>query len=161
MNLRKILIWSGVGLLVTGIAMWLKVQIELSKSLVYGTANSKLKKLTPSELAVEFNMTIDNPTTLNFGINGMNIDVYANGVKVTNILSAVPKLVSANSMTYIPLKMTLNPQSLIQNTGVLLSTGLSLDNVVLTMKGSLKIRKFGFVFPVPFIYTSTYKQLMG
>jgi hypothetical protein len=50
---------------------------------------------------------------------------------------------------------------LIQNTSALLSTGLKLDNVVLTMRGVLKIKKFGIPIPVPFIYKSTYKEIMG
>jgi hypothetical protein len=50
---------------------------------------------------------------------------------------------------------------LIQNTSALLSTGLKLDNVVLTMKGKLKIKKFGVPLSIPFIYTATYKELMG
>jgi hypothetical protein len=50
---------------------------------------------------------------------------------------------------------------LVQNTGTLLQTGLNIDNVVLTMRGFLRIRKFGIPVKVPFVYTATYKELMG
>ena len=91
----------------------------------------------------------------------MDIDVLANGVKVSNIFSQVQVKLEANKLTAIPLKLTINPQLLIQNTSALLSTGLNIDNVVLTMKGKLKIKKFGVPLSIPFIYTATYKELMG
>lgn len=161
MDAKKVLLITGaVGVLV-GVGLWAKYQAELTYKLVYGTRNAKLKKIMPTEVIAEFELTIDNPTELNVGINGMDIDVYANGVKVTNILSQVPVVLSPNKMTAIPLKLSLNPQTLVQNTGTLLQTGLNIDNVVLTLKGSLKIKKFGIPLKVPFVYTATYKELMG
>ena len=161
MNVRKILIWTGAISLAVGIGMWLKYQMELSYKLVYAIINPKVKKVSPKEVIVEFDLTIDNPTELTVGINGMDIDVLANGVKVSNIFSQVQVKLEANKLTAIPLKLTINPQLLVQNTSALLSTGLNIDNVVLTMKGKLKIKKFGVPLSIPFIYTSTYKELMG
>lgn len=161
MNIRKALIWTGAISLAVGIGLWIKYQLELSYKLVYNTINPKIKKVTPKEVIAEFDMTIDNPTELNVGINGMDIDVYANGVKVSNIFSKVQVQLEPNKMAKIPLKLTLNPQLLLQNTTALLSTGLNIDDVVLTLKGKLKIRKFGVPLSIPFIYTATYKELMG
>lgn len=161
MNVRKILIWTGAISLAVGVGMWLKYQMELSYKLVYAIVNPKVKKVSPKEVIVEFDLTIDNPTELTVGINGMDIDVLANGVKVSNIFSQVQVQLESNKLTAIPLKLTINPQLLIQNTSALLSTGLKLDNVVLTMKGKLKIKKFGVPLSIPFIYSATYKELMG
>ena len=161
MNVRKILIWTGAISLAVGIGMWLKYQMELSYKLVYAIINPKVKKVSPKEVIVEFDLTIDNPTELTVGINGMDIDVLANGVKVSNIFSQVQVKLEANKLTAIPLKLTINPLLLVQNTSALLSTGLNIDNVVLTMKGKLKIKKFGVPLSIPFIYTATYKELMG
>ena len=161
MNVRKILIWTGAISLAVGVGIWLKYQMELSYKLVYAIVNPKVKKVSPKEVIVEFDLTIDNPTELTVGINGMDIDVLANGVKVSNIFSQVQVRLEANKLTAIPLKLTINPLLLVQNTSALLSTGLNIDNVVLTMKGKLKIKKFGFPLSVPFIYTATYKELMG
>jgi LEA14-like dessication related protein len=161
MDLKKILIWSGIASIVVGASLWVKYQMELSYKLIYGIDNSKLKKITLNDVAVEFDMVIENPTELKVGINGMDIDVYANGVKVTNIFSQIPVTLEPSNTASVPLKMSFNPQSLVQNTGALLSTGTNLDNVVLTMKGVLKIKKFGIPIPIPFVYTATYKELMG
>jgi LEA14-like dessication related protein len=161
MNLKKVLIWTGVATTVVGISLWIKYQMELSYKLKYGVANTKLKKVTPTEVAIEFDMTIENPTELKVGINGMDIDVYANGVKVTNIFSQVPVALNPQSTSSLPLKLSINPQSLVQNTGILLQTGLDINNVVMTMRGVLKIRKFGIPIPIPFVYTTTYGELMG
>ena len=161
MNIRKALIWTGSIALATGIALWLKYQMELSYKLIYSIANTKVKKVSSKEVIVEFDLNIDNPTELIVGINGMDIDVFANGVKVSNIFSQVQVQLEANKKVAIPLKLTINPQLLVQNTTALLSTGLNIDNVVLTMKGKLKLKKFGVPLSVPFIYTATYKELMG
>ena len=161
MNVRKILIWTGAISLAVGVGLWLKYQLELSYKLVYAIVNPKVKKVSPKEVIVEFDLTINNPTELTVGINGMDIDVLANGVKVSNIFSQVQVQLESNKLTAIPLKLTINPQLLIQNTSALLSTGLKLDNVVLTMKGKLKIKKFGVPLSIPFIYSATYKELMG
>ena len=161
MNVRKILIWTGAISLAVGVGLWLKYQMELSYKLVYNIVNPKVKKVSSKEVIVEFDLTIDNPTELTVGINGMDIDVLANGVKVSNIFSQVQVQLEANKLTAIPLKLTINPQLLAQNTSALLSTGLNINNVVLTMKGKLKIKKFGVPLSIPFIYTATYKELMG
>lgn len=161
MNVRKILIWTGAISLAVGIGMWLKYQMELSYKLIYNIRNPKVKKVSSKEVIVEFDLTIENPTELTVGINGMDIDVLANGVKVSNIFSQVQVQLEANKLTAVPLKLTINPQLLVQNTSVLLSTGLNIDNVVLTLRGKLKIKKFGVPLNVPFIYTATYKELMG
>lgn len=161
MNVRKVLVWTGAIALATGVALWLKYQLELSYKLIYDIKNTKVKKVSQKEVIVEFDLTIDNPTELTVGINGMDIDVLANGVKVSNIFSQVKVQLEPNKLTSVPLKLTINPQLLVQNTTALLSTGLNIDNVVLTMKGKLKIKKFGVPLSVPFIYTSTYKELMG
>ena len=161
MNVKKALIWAGIGTFLVGAGLWIKYQIELSYKLIYGIANTTLKKVTPTEVAVEFDMTIENPTELKVGINGVDIDVYANGVKVTNIFSSVPVILDKESDVAIPLRMVLNPSELVQNIGALTSTGLNIDNVVLTMRGVLKIKKFGIPIPVPFIYKATYKEIMG
>jgi LEA14-like dessication related protein len=161
MNVRKILIWTGVVSLAVGIGLWVKYQLELSYKLVYNIVNPKVKKVSPKEVVAEFDLTIDNPTDLTVGINGMDIDVLANGVKVSNIFSKVQVQLEASKLTSIPLKLTINPLLLVQNTSALLSTGLKIDDVVLTMRGKLKIKKFGVPLSIPFIYTATYKELMG
>lgn len=161
MDLKKVLIWTGVATMAVGVAMWIKYQMELSYKLIYGVTNTKIKKVSPSEVVVEFDMTIKNPTELKVGINGMDIDVYANGVKITNIFSQVPVALNPNSTSSLPLKLAINPQNLVQNTGVLLQTGTDINKIVLTMKGVLKIRKFAIPIPIPFIYTTTYGELMG
>jgi LEA14-like dessication related protein len=161
MDTRKKIIWAGVITLAAGIALWFKYQLELSYKLIYNVRNPKVKKFSATEFIVEFDLTIDNPTELTVGINGMDIDVLANGVKVSNIFSQVQVQLESNKLTSVPLRLTINPQLLVQNTSVLLSTGLNIDNVVLTLRGKLKIKKYGVPLSVPFIYTSTYKELMG
>lgn len=161
MDIKKTLIGAGVISLLIGIGLWLKFQAELSGKLIYGIRGSVIKKFTPKQIDLEFFLTIDNPTELIVGVNGIDIDVYANGVKVTNIFNQVPTTINPNGNTSIPLRMSFNPNTLIQNTGVLLQTGLNIENVVLTMKGTIKVNKFGLNLKVPFTYTATYKELMG
>jgi len=161
MDLKKILIGTGILTVIVGASIWIKNQVELSSKLIYNSKNPKLKKVTPTEVIVEFDMTIENPTNLNIIMNGMDVDVYANGVKVTNIFSQIQVPLISMETASIPLRLSINPTSLIQNTGVLFQTGLSLNNVVLTLKGYLKLKKFGIPLRVPFVYTSTYGELMG
>jgi LEA14-like dessication related protein len=161
MDTRKKIIWAGVITLAAGIALWFKYQLELSYKLIYNVRNAKVKKFSPSEFIVELDLTIDNPTELTVGVNGMDIDILANGVKISNIFSQVKVQLRPNKLTAVPLKFTINPQLLVQNTSALLSTGLDIDNVVLTMRGKLKIQKYGVPLIIPFTYTSTYKELMG
>lgn len=160
-NLKKTLIWSSIAVAVVGIGVYLKHQIDLASKLVYDFKNLKLKKVTPTEVSIEFNLEVDNPTKLIITSKKVNMNVYANGVYVTNIYSGVPKVIRPFSKSYIPLKMSLNPKELLQNTTQILQGSANLNPMVLTFKGHLVVQKYGLPVPIPFIYTTTYGELMG
>jgi len=161
MDGKKILLWAGIATLIVGIGMWAKKQMNLASQLIYGTRNVRLKKITPTDVVIELDLTIDNPSVFNAIIYKIDINVFANGVKATNIINDVQVAIMPNAKTGVPLKMSFNPKDLGQNVGVLLSTGFNIDNVVLTFRGVLRISKNGIPFTIPILYTSTYKELLG
>lgn len=160
LTLKKGLILTGVGIVVIGAGLYVKHQISMMNELVYDTKNPKLKKITPMEAIIEIDLIIKNPTELSVTISGVDVDILANGVKASNVYSSVPTELKPNSTASVPLKISVNPQTLIQNTGILMSTG-ALTNINLEFNGLLKIKKFGIPIPIPFSYYTTYKEIMG
>lgn len=158
---RTALILLGSAGVLTGVGLWAKYQAGLSYKLGYDFKNFKLKQFTLNNVALECDLVIDNPTELAVTLRGVDLDVLINGVKVTNVLSTVNTPIEPNSKTNVPLKLSFNPSSLVQNTGILLSTGLNLDNAVMTLRGKIKVRKYGLPLLIPFIYTDTYKNIVG
>jgi len=161
MDGKKILMWGGIATLIVGIGMWAKKQMNLASQLIFGTRNVRLKKVTATDVVIELDLTIDNPSVFNATIYKIDINVFANGVKATNILNEVQVAIMPNAKIGVPLKMSFNPKDLGQNVGVLFSTGFNIDNVVLTFRGVLKISKNGIPLTIPILYTSTYKELLG
>jgi LEA14-like dessication related protein len=159
--MKRGLIWVGVGSLLVGAGMWIKYQMDLSGKLVYGIKNAKLKKVTLDAVYLEMDLVITNPTEINVGINSVDVDIYANNVFITNIVNNVPIEIKPNSNSSVPLKIKINPKQLITDTGSLFNSGFKMDDVVIKTKGILKIKKFGIPIPIPFVYSSKYKEMVS
>jgi hypothetical protein len=80
---------------------------------------------------------------------------------LTNIKSKKESFVLKNSTTLIPLVLDVNPTLLSKNSFELINLATNLKATRLTFRGKIKVRKFGLVIPVPFIYNTTYGELMG
>jgi len=161
MNMKKVFIWGGVLALVGGIVLWVKYQSELASKLVYSMKNAKLRKINANQILADFDFEVKNPTELTINIDSIDIDVYGNDVLLTNIKSKKESFVLKNSTTLIPLVLDVNPTLLSKNSFELINLATNLKATRLTFRGKIKVRKFGLVIPVPFIYNTTYGELMG
>lgn len=157
--MKKTLIWVGAITLLAGVGLYAYKQYELSNLLSYDYKNITTPVISRNKVVVEFDLIVTNKGELKETITKINIDVYANGVYATKIISRDELVIEPKGKTIARLQMILNPAMLYQNANVLSSKGL--DNLELKFKGSISVRKLGISIPIPFIYNTTYKEFMG
>lgn len=159
--MKKTLIWVGAITLLAGVGMYLKTQYDLSMKVGYTYTNFKLNYASKDKLTIDFDLNIKNEGELELDITKIDIDVYANEVYATRIFSDKELVIKPNSTGSVKMQIILNPSSIIRNINQLAFGANSLGDMRLKFKGKIKVRKFGINIPIPFVYSTTYKELMG
>ena len=159
--MRKALIFIGVATLATGVALYLKYQWELTYKLIYNYKNFKLNFISKDKMTINFDFILENKGDLAINVEKIDIDVFANEVYATRIYSDKQLPIKPLSTTSVPMQMIMNPSLIIQNINQLAFGASSLDNMRIKFKGKIKVRKLGMNIPIPFVYSTTYKELMG
>lgn len=156
--MKKILLLSGVSLLVIGTAFYLKTQIDLAKSFCTKTKGFKLLKIGIDNVSILFEIVIKNKSDVGIKILETNIDVYANGVIITNVVQKDLAEIKPRMEAVLSVTTNFNPSKIVSDLKNIFTSG-SLNNIVIEFKGSLKIKKFGIPFNIPVNYKTTYKEL--
>jgi LEA14-like dessication related protein len=156
--MKKILLLSGFSLLVLGTAFYIKTQIDLAKSFCTKTKGFKLLKIGIDNVSILFEFVIKNKSDVGIKILETNIDVYANGVNVTNILQKDLAEIKPRKEAAFTVLTNFNPRKIASDIKTIFNSS-SLNNIVIEFKGSLKIKKFGIVFNIPVDYKTNYKEL--
>ena len=156
--MKKILLLSGVSFLIAGTAIYLKTQVDLAKSFCFSTKGFRLLKIGIDNVSILFDFVIKNKADVGINIIETNIDVYANGVKVSNVYQGDLAEIKPRAEAIFSTKVNFNPKSLIKDIKTILISS-SLNNIVFDFKGYAKVKKFGITFRIPVNYKSTYKEL--
>lgn len=159
--MKKALIWVGVATVLTGLALYMKYQWELTYKLVYNYKNFKLNFISKDKITITFDFVLENKGDLEINVEKIDIDVYANEVYATRIYADKTLPIKAKSTTSVPMQMIFSPQLIFKNINQLAFGASSLDDMRIKFKGKIKVRKLGMNIPIPFIYSTTYKELMG
>jgi LEA14-like dessication related protein len=156
--MRKILLVSGVSLLVLGASFYIKTQIDLAKSFCTKTKGFRLLKIGIDNVSILFDFVIKNKADVGIKILETNIDVYANGVFISNILQQNLAEIKPRGEAVFTVKTDFNPSKIVSDLKTIF-TSSSLNNIVIEFKGKLKVKKFGITFSVPVNYKTNYKEL--
>lgn len=124
MNKKIGFIVGGIGLAIGGYAYYLKKQADKLMSIQYRFQNIKFKNVGLTNVKINADIVIDNPSDVKFTINGYNIDILFKGTKIANIQkSNINTTLVPNGVATLPIEVQLNPVSVTQNLlSVLLSS---------------------------------------
>jgi len=159
--MKKTLLVVGALALLTGVGLYVKAQYELSYKLVWNYKNFKLNYISADKAVINFDFSIQNKGELEILVRKIDIDVYANEVYVTRIFSDKDLIILPNETTSVPMQIILNPKTIIGNLNQLAFGSSTLNDMRLKFKGKIVVKKFGVRIPIPFVYSTTYKELMG
>lgn len=150
----------GITALVGGVAWYISYMISMSQKLVYGYKNIKFGQFKNGKLILKLDLTIKNTTELDVNVRGVDLDILANDVFISRIFSNIEVSIKPFQTASVPIAVQLSPKDIVANWRDIMFGAGELTNMQLTLKGKIKVRKFGVPIPIPFKYTSALKEMM-
>lgn len=140
-----------VGILsaIAGIAWYAVQQAQFAKKLLYSFHNFKLNQISSDRLSLGVDVTIENSTALTVTIEGFDLDVYINDTFVSKVDSNAVKKIPANTSIDLPASININPSQFFSDLTTILFGASSLSTTKISIRGKVKVEKFGIPFKVP------------
>lgn len=139
-NGKKWLIGIGVvsTLLLAYAAISIKKQVDLAKKIKFDLVSIKPLIIALKEIGFKITMSIQNVSDLNIDINGIDLDVYANGIFVNKVRQNQRQVVHAQSTNKFSFNVYMNPLDVLKDVKVSdLTQALDYKNIKLKMKGTV------------------------
>jgi len=157
---KLLLALGGLGLLGTGLYLYLKKQSDLLSQFDYKIAGVKIKRITLVELSFDVILLFTNKSAIEAKVNRIYVDLFLEGKNVGYVTQSASFIIPANGSSNIPLSVSINPQSVLLNiTDILLGTASKKD-MNFSMKGFANI-KSGFVsITMPIEYQTSLKEYL-
>lgn len=123
--------------------------------------NIKVLEFSKSNVSIEADMVFNNPNRFSVNLESMDMELFVNNTKVTDIQQTSATSIAANSDFEIPVKldyspletMTSDPQQLINSFGSILVN----KNADVLIKGTAAFSILGVKIKVPINHTETVK----
>ena len=151
----------GIGIaigVIGGVAFYVYKQLSYAKKLCYSFSGVKIKEASISKVVVDMDYGIKNLDKLKIEIKGVSLDVFVDGKFTTKIKDTQSIKIEPFSKTVIPLNIVFYPKDLASDiTSLILGGGY--QQIPITFKGQIKLKKLGIVFSIPISETYTIKQL--
>ena len=116
MNKKIGFIVGGLGLAIGSYAYFLKKQADKLTAMEYRFQNIKFTNIGISNVKINADIVVNNPSDVKFTINGYNIDIFFKGKKIANIQkSNISTTLVPNGTATLPIEVQLNPISVTEN----------------------------------------------
>jgi LEA14-like dessication related protein len=145
----KVLRNVGILSVIAGVTWYAVQQAKFAKKLLYSFHNFKLNQISAERLSLGVDVSIENDTSLTVTIEGFDLDVYINDVFVSKIDSSAVKKIPSRTNIDLPASININPSQFFNDlTGILFGAS-SLASTKISIRGKVKVEKFGIPFKVP------------
>ena len=158
---KALLIFAGLGVLGYGIYRYLKVQGKLLSDFDWKISGVQFLKLTVNEVVINFSILFTSKSSIEAEIQKLYLDLYVNGKNVGFVEENRAFIIPAKGSSIIPIKISINPQSIFKNVVDVLLGAVSQKDVILSMDGFASI-KSGFVkTTLPLKYETSIKKKLA
>jgi hypothetical protein len=107
---------GGIGLAIGGYAYYLKKQYDKLKGLQYRVQNIRFDNIGLTNVRINAEIVINNPTEVKFTINSYDIDIIFKGTKLANVKkSGINTTLLPNGVASLPVTVQLDPLSVGEN----------------------------------------------
>ena len=134
--------WTLTTLFLASSGVYAGIGVNLLLQVCYSITKYRITGIDSKYIHIDFMMQVFNPSKLNVGITGYNIDVYLNDTKVSNLSSAKPKTLEGEkpSTLTLPIKIDyLNVFEKVKSQSVVnLFLNKKFDKIIFTFKGNFK-----------------------
>jgi len=157
-GLKALLLASGVGIIGYALYRYYKMQINFLKDYQYKVTGFKVVSLTSDNVSFDISTRITNISNVEAKVTEIYLDVYVNNALVGNINEVKDILVKANGSSDFSFRIAFNPKIVLNNIINIVTLSVALKDVVVNLKGYIRV-KSGFISTsIPFEYSTTLKE---
>ena len=134
------------------------MQIDFLKDYQYKVTGLKLVNLSTDNVSFDVSTRITNISNVEAKVTEIYLDIYVNNALVGNINEVKDILVKANGFSDFSFRIAFNPKIVLNNIINIVTLSVALKDVVVNLKGYIKV-KSGFISTsIPFEYNTTLKE---
>lgn len=158
---KALLIIGGLSVLGFGIYKYFKTQADLLLQFTWDFKGFKIKKFSLSEIALDLSIVFRSKANIEAKITKLYLDAFLNGKNVGYVSEEQSFIIPAKGSATIPLFISLNPKSVINNV-IDLSLGVAKNkDVKLTLSGYAKVESGFFKTTLPIKYETSVKEYLS
>jgi LEA14-like dessication related protein len=146
---KKVLIGLGVLALAGGGYLYVSKQVQNAYKLEYIPKDYRLVSLNKGTLNATLFLEVKNPTDLEAVIKRYNFVVSLNGHKVADVKSKSGFDLKPFSSKVIEVDIKANLKQVLGSTGAAMMLTPDFKNLIINLKGSLGVNKFGLPISIP------------
>jgi LEA14-like dessication related protein len=157
-GLKTVSILAGLGLIGYAIYRYYLKQIDILKNITFKVQGIKIREFSKKKVSLDVSALIFNASNVEVTITQMYLDVYANGVKVGDINEIKDILIKPKQSTFISFNFSLDLSLIAKNIVDLITISVSSKDMIIDIKGYIKVKNGFLSTPVPFEYTTNLKK---
>jgi hypothetical protein len=157
-GLKALLIASGVGIIGYALYRYYKKQIDFLKDYEYKVTGLRLVTLTSDNASFDVDTRITNISNVEAKVTEIYLDLYVNNALVGNINEVKDILVKANGSSDFSFRISFNPKIVLKNIINIVTLSVALKDVVVNLKGYIKVKSGIITTSIPFEYSTTLKE---
>lgn len=157
-GLKALLIASGVGIIGYALYRYYRKQIDFLKDYQYKVTGLRIVNLTSDNASFDVNTRITNISNVEAKVTEIYLDLYVNGALVGNINEVKDILVKANGSSDFSFRISFNPKIVLKNIINIVTLSVALKDVVVNLKGYIKVKSGLLSTSIPFEYNTTLKE---
>lgn len=158
---KALLLFGGLSILGFGVYRYFKIQTQLLKDFTWDFKDFKIRKFSFTEIAIELSIIFRSKANIEAKITSLYLDGYLDGKNVGYVSQLDTFIIPANGSATIPLFISLNPKSVINNI-IQLSLGVAKNkDVKLTLDGYAKVESGYIKTTLPIKYETSVKEYLS
>ena len=159
-GLKTVSILAGLGIIGYAIYRYYMKQIDFLKDITYEVRGLKIKEFSKQKVSVDVTALIFNASNVEATVTQMYLDVYTNGVKVGNVNEIKDILIKPKQSTLIDFNFSFDPTIIAKNIVDLITISVSSKDIVINIKGYIRVKSGFLSTPLPFEYTTNLKSYL-
>jgi LEA14-like dessication related protein len=150
------------GITAIGVALYryYMKQIDFLKDIKYSVTGIKVIAITKENISLEITAQIYNASNVEAVIKEINLDVFVNGIKTGEVKEVKDMIVYPNNYSFFSFNFSFNPKVIGENILNILTLSVSLRDVVLNLKGDVKIQSSFVKANLPFEWSSNLSKFI-
>ena len=149
-GLKTISIIAGVGLIGYAIYRYYQKQVGFIKDITYQITGLKIREFSKSRVSLDISATIFNASNVEATVTQMYLDVFINGIRVGNVNEIKDINILPKKSSNIEFNFAFDPTLIAKNIVDLISLSVSTKDIVIDIKGYIKVKSGFLSTSVPF-----------